>query len=85
LATIRQGDRTVIVSTSGAYPDPAASEVRFWDLATGAPLGAPLGGHPLGRGFVVEQDGEQGLLVAIPRGAPITVWDAWRLIEEVTP
>jgi hypothetical protein len=85
LATIRVGDRLVIVSTAGAYPDPAASQVRFWDLATGAPLGAPLVGHPLGRGFVVQQDSGQGLLVATRPAEPITVWDAGRLMQEGTP
>jgi hypothetical protein len=85
LATIRQGDRTVLVTTSGAYQDSVTPEVRFWDLATGAPLGAPLVGHPLGRGFSAQAHGGQELLIATPRGEPITVWDAERLVQEVAP
>jgi hypothetical protein len=86
VAAVRLGDRTVIVSTTGAYPDPAASEVRFWDLATGAALGAPLVGHPLGRGFVAQPDDGRGLLAATPRrGEQITVWDVDRLAQEVAP
>jgi hypothetical protein len=85
LATVRNGDRTVLVTTSGLRQDSMPSEARFWDLATGAPLGAPLIGHPLGRGFVAQPDGEHRLFVVTPRGEPITVWDAERLIREVTP
>jgi WD40 repeat protein len=84
VATIRQGDRTVLVTRSGLRPDSGAPEVRFWDLATGAPLGAPLVGHVLGRGFVEQPDGGHGLFVAMPSGEPITVWDAEQLIHGVS-
>jgi hypothetical protein len=83
LAVIRQGDRAVVVSSSGAYPDGVKPELRFWDLATGAQLGAPLVGHPLARGFAAA-DGEKALLVAAPAGEPITVWEAEQLLQEVT-
>lgn len=82
LTAVRQGNRTVLVSTSGSYPETAKAEVRLWDLATGAPLGPPLVEHPLARMLAAASDGEQALLVAAPRHAPITVWDAQQLIQE---
>jgi outer membrane protein assembly factor BamB len=87
LAVVRDGDRTVVASTSGAYSDAVRREVRFWDLAAGTPLGAPLTGHPLCEGIAASSDGsdgEEALLVAVPSAGPITVWDAQRLAQEAT-
>lgn len=84
LAVVRKGDRTVVVSSSGGYSDAVRPEVRFWDLATGTPLGAPLTGHPLCEGIAAASEGERALLVAVPSAGPITVWDAQRLVQEMT-
>jgi len=83
LATVRLGARDVVISATSAAGDTDRAEVRFWDLATGAPLGRPLVDHPLAEGFVAGSENEPALLVAASPGKPITVWDARQLVEGV--
>jgi hypothetical protein len=85
LAAVGNGGRTVVVSSSGgAYSAAVRPEVRFWDLATGSPLGAPLTDHPLAERIAAASDGDDALLIAVPSDGPITVWDAQQLVQEVT-
>ena len=73
--TLPVGGRTVVVATAGGlFPEDGASVTRFWDLATGAPLGAPLTDHPLARMLAV--DPTRSLLVGSDRTGTLTVWDA---------
>jgi hypothetical protein len=83
LATVRLENRTVVISTAGTYPEPERAEARFWDLATGAPLGRPLVDHPVAWMLAATTDVEPALLVAVPPDGPVTVWDAHQLIQEV--
>jgi WD40 repeat protein len=78
LDTFRLGTRTVVMSASMVDP---GTEIRFWDLGTGEQIGDPLTAHPLAESFAAMADGAPPLLVAAPRGGPITVWDAQKLIE----
>ncbi|MHA6623543.1 protein kinase family protein [Pseudonocardia sp. DLS-67] len=78
LEIVRLGTRTVVVSASMADP---GTEIRFWDLGTGEPIGGPLTAHPLAESFTATADGAPPLFVSAPRGGPITVWDAQKLIE----
>ena len=82
LGTVRLGNRTVVVSSAGTYPEPERAEARFWDLASGTPLGRPLDSHPLAWLHAVTSDREPALLVAVPPDGPVTVWDAQQLIQE---
>ncbi|GAA0937223.1 hypothetical protein [Pseudonocardia zijingensis] len=84
VAAVQQGDRTVLVTSSGGYRA-AAPQLRFWDLATGEPLGQPLTEHPLSRGFLELSGGGRPLLATFAPGEAITLWDPERLIVEVAP
>jgi hypothetical protein len=81
LAAVRLGSRTVLISTAGLSPEPDRAETRFWDLAAGAPLGAPLVRHPAAGRLVALADGEPPLLLAASLNDPVTVWDVQELIE----
>jgi WD40 repeat protein len=73
--TIPVGDRTVVMATAGIPGlDEGPTVTRFWDLATGAPLGAALTDHPLAR--VLAAEPARSLLLGSDRDGTLTVWDA---------
>jgi hypothetical protein len=81
LTTVRLGPRTVVISSAASHLSPLRTEVRFWDLGTGAQIGGPLTEHPLAEGLVAVVEGDRPLLVAGRGTGPITVWDAQTLVE----
>lgn len=85
ILTGRIDGREVVVSTAAVTADPAVSETRFWDLATGEAIGGPLRGHPLSqqvRG--IGEAGGRALLLGTDEQGRVTVWDAAAVLEEVT-
>ncbi len=84
LVAVDDAERTVVVAEAGSG---ASSEIRFWDLATGAPVGPVLRDHPAGGRLLagVRADG-RSLLVAGARDGhadapgPVAVWDLAALL-----
>jgi WD40 repeat protein len=84
LVVVEDGERTVVVTEAGTS---TSSEIRFWDLATGAPVGPVLRDHPARDRLLagVRVDG-RSLLVAGDRNGhgdtpgPVAVWDLAALL-----
>jgi FOG: WD40 repeat len=62
VSTVQVEGRTVLVSTAGELGAPQRAETRFWDLASGAPIGTPLVGHPVGGRLLTTVGGARPLL-----------------------
>jgi hypothetical protein len=82
LVLVEDGERTVVVTEADAA---SSSEIRFWDLATGAPVGPVLRDHPArGRLFTGAQGDGRPFLVAGNSDAtgtgPVAVWDLAALL-----
>lgn len=80
LVLVEDGDRTVVVTEAGTD---SSSEVRFWDLTTGAPVGPVLQDHPAhGRLLTGAQgDGRPFLVAGDSDGSgPVAVWDLAALL-----
>jgi hypothetical protein len=84
LVVVDDGERTVVVTEAGSS---ASSEIRFWDLATGAPVGPVLRDHPARDRLLagVRVDGRSFLVAGDRHGradAPglVAVWDLAALL-----
>src|SRR5690606_14470158 len=81
VVAVQQDGRTVLITAGGSDLSPTP-QVRFWELATGTPLGPRMPDHPLSRGFrALSPDGS--LLLTTAPGEPVAVWDAKQLVAEV--
>ena len=70
---------------SGAVPpEPGAvPETRFWELATGRPIGVDLAGHPLGGSRVrTRTAGDLSLLIGTEPDGALTLWEASRVLGD---
>jgi WD40 repeat protein len=80
LVLVEDGDRTVVVTEAGTG---SSSEIRFWDLATGAPVGPVLRDHPArGRLLTGARGDDRPFLVAgdSDGSGPVAVWDLAALL-----
>jgi WD40 repeat protein len=84
LVVVDDGARTVVVTEAGAGSS-ASSEIRFWDLANGAPVGPVLRDHPArGQLLTTARVGGRSLLIATDATADnlgfVAAWDLAALL-----
>lgn len=87
LAVVADGSRSLVVSEAGPRSSRRPSEVRFFDLATGAPVGPVLRDHPAGAGLLTAaRVGDGTVLVSADATqdgtGTVTVWKLAALLGE---
>jgi hypothetical protein len=84
LLVLEDGRRTVVVSEAGAGGS-TSSEIRFWDIGTGAVAGPILRDHPAHAGLLTTaRAGDRSLLIAAAatgdERSSVAVWDLAALL-----